>query len=188
MSGKVFISCGQATPEERDIAAEIHSWFRERGFAPYVAIQTQSIQDVNSGIINELRTSDYYVFIDFRREQLCSEREETWRGSLFTNQELAIAYILGFNNVIFLQEEGIKLEGLLRYMGSNASRFANKRDVPELVASKDRKTLNPLDIVAVLTKVVQEQQKSLKEHQKMLQQQQETISQLKKKIADLEKK
>jgi len=30
-------------------------------------------------------------------------------------------------------------------------------DVPDLVASKDRKGLSPMDIVAVLTKVVQEQ-------------------------------
>jgi hypothetical protein len=29
-------------------------------------------------------------------------------------------------------------------------------DVPELVAMKDRKSLSPMDIVAVLTKVVQE--------------------------------
>jgi hypothetical protein len=47
-------------------------------------------------------------------------------------------------------------------------------DVPELVATNDRKALSPMDIVAVLTKVVQEQQKS--------------ISELKKKIAELEKK
>jgi hypothetical protein len=32
-------------------------------------------------------------------------------------------------------------------------------DVPDLVASKDRKGLSPMDIVAVLTKVVQRQQK-----------------------------
>jgi len=31
-------------------------------------------------------------------------------------------------------------------------------DVPELVANKDRNGLSPMDIVAVLTKVVQEQQ------------------------------
>ncbi len=36
-------------------------------------------------------------------------------------------------------------------------------DVPELVAMKDRKGLNPMDIVAMLTKVVQEQQKALLE-------------------------
>jgi hypothetical protein len=32
-------------------------------------------------------------------------------------------------------------------------------DVPELVATKDRKSLSPMDIVGVLTKVVQEQNK-----------------------------
>jgi hypothetical protein len=35
--------------------------------------------------------------------------------------------------------------------------------VPELVATKDRKGLAPMDIVAVLTKVVQEQQKTIEE-------------------------
>jgi len=34
-------------------------------------------------------------------------------------------------------------------------------DVPDLVATKDRKSLSPMDIVAVLTKVVQEQQKTI---------------------------
>jgi hypothetical protein len=36
-------------------------------------------------------------------------------------------------------------------------------EVPDLIATKDRKGLSPMDIVAVLTKVVQEQQDSLKE-------------------------
>jgi hypothetical protein len=47
-------------------------------------------------------------------------------------------------------------------------------DVPELVATKDRKGMIPMDVVAVLTKVVQEQQ--------------ETISELKQEIAELKKK
>lgn len=34
-------------------------------------------------------------------------------------------------------------------------------DVPEVVASKDRKGLSPMDIVAVLTKVVQAQQRKI---------------------------
>lgn len=36
-------------------------------------------------------------------------------------------------------------------------------DVPDLVATQDRTSLSPMDIVAVLTKVVQEQQKTIKE-------------------------
>jgi hypothetical protein len=47
-------------------------------------------------------------------------------------------------------------------------------DVPELVAAKDKKGMSPMDLVAVLTKVVQEQQK--------------TIAQLQERIAKLEKK
>ncbi|MCK4764482.1 MAG: tail fiber domain-containing protein [Candidatus Aminicenantes bacterium] len=47
-------------------------------------------------------------------------------------------------------------------------------DVPELVSSKDRKGMAPMDVVAVLTKVVQEQQK--------------TIDELKKEVSELKKK
>lgn len=36
-------------------------------------------------------------------------------------------------------------------------------DVPELIASKDRKGLSPMDVVAVLTKVIQEQSKVITE-------------------------
>ncbi len=54
-------------------------------------------------------------------------------------------------------------------------------DAPELVATKDKKGMSPMDVVAVLTKIVQEQQKSIQE-------QQESISQLKAKIAELGKK
>lgn len=41
-------------------------------------------------------------------------------------------------------------------------------DVPELVATKDRKGLSSLDVTAVLTKVVQEQQKLIDSQQKAL--------------------
>jgi hypothetical protein len=61
-------------------------------------------------------------------------------------------------------------------------------DVPELVAKTDRKGLAPMDIVAVLTKVLQEQQKLNREQQKLNQQQQQTIVDLKKRVAELEKK
>jgi hypothetical protein len=41
-------------------------------------------------------------------------------------------------------------------------------EVPDLLATKDRKGLSPMDIVAVLTKVVQEQQKTIQEQQKTI--------------------
>jgi hypothetical protein len=60
-------------------------------------------------------------------------------------------------------------------------------DVPQLVAMKGRKTLGTVDIVSVLTKVVQKQQKSLKEQQNSIEEQKKIIFDLNKRIADLEK-
>jgi len=124
MPGKVFISCGQASSEERDAAADLRNWFRDQGFIPYVAIQAQSIQDVNKAIISELKNSDYYIFIDFPREHLQGDPNGARRGSLFTHQEMAIAYILGFERVLFLKHKDVKLEGLLQYTASNAIIFS----------------------------------------------------------------
>jgi hypothetical protein len=77
--------------------------------------------------------------------------------------------------------------------GLNPVRFVYKRDmsekhvgfiaedVPDLVASKGRNGISPMDIVAVLTKVVQEQQS-------MVQKQQEVINTLTEKLTQLETK
>lgn len=54
-------------------------------------------------------------------------------------------------------------------------------DVPELVAVKDRKGMVTMDVVAVLTKVLQEQQKSLEKQEK-------TIEELKAQIARMQTK
>lgn len=141
MPGRVFISCGQATSEERKVAGSVGGWFSRKGFRPYVAIQAQSLADVNSGIIGELKRSDFYVFIDFRREKLPTKRarparrrSQVFRGSLFTNQELALAQSLQFEKVIFLQQEGVQREGFLQYMTSNAEPFAVAGEVSRLVA------------------------------------------------------
>jgi hypothetical protein len=134
MGARVFISCGQRDGE-REVAQAVAQWFASRGFRPYVALEAQSIQDVNSGIIGELRRADYYVFVDFRRERLVGAvADEPFRGSLFSHQELAIAYAMGFDHAIFFRESGVKLEGVCAYLASNATRFENRSDVPQLVA------------------------------------------------------
>jgi hypothetical protein len=54
-------------------------------------------------------------------------------------------------------------------------------DAPELVATKDRKGMSSMDVVAVLTKVLQEQQK-------VVQEQRVTISELSRRLALVEKR
>lgn len=94
---KVFVSCGQESEHERGAAAAIKTSLEAAGFTVYVAINAQSIEDVNSGIIRSLKRADYYIFIDFRRDSV----DGGFRGSLFTNQELAIAMLLSFERVLF---------------------------------------------------------------------------------------
>ena len=52
-------------------------------------------------------------------------------------------------------------------------------DVPELVATQDRKGLSPMDIVAVLTKVIQEQKSAISELSKKVDTMQQEIGRLK---------
>ncbi len=133
MPGRIFISCGQATQSERKVAYDISKWLDSVGYDPYIAIETQSIQDVNSGIIGNLKSADYYIFIDFRREKICNCPQKEYRGSLFTNQELAIAYFLGFDRALFIQQSKIRLEGIAKYILGNAKRFDDIDEVIEIV-------------------------------------------------------
>ncbi|HLP44762.1 MAG TPA: tail fiber domain-containing protein, partial [Candidatus Kapabacteria bacterium] len=60
-------------------------------------------------------------------------------------------------------------------------------DVPDLVATTDRKGLSPMDITAVLTKVVQELKLENQKQQDLIQEQQKIISDLQERMAKLEK-
>ena len=51
-------------------------------------------------------------------------------------------------------------------------------DVPELVATRDRKGMSPMDVVAVLTKVVQEQQSVAQEQQSVIEKLTERLNEL----------
>jgi hypothetical protein len=58
-------------------------------------------------------------------------------------------------------------------------------DVPELVATKDRKGMSPMDVVAVLTKVVKEQQEAIKGQQQINDRQQQANQELMRELLDL---
>lgn len=61
-------------------------------------------------------------------------------------------------------------------------------DVPDLVATADRKGLSPMDITAVLTRVVQEQQEMIREQQQINREYKNIIADLLKRIVKLEKR
>ena len=120
MASKVFISCGQHSPREVAIASRIAQLLGHRGFEPYVAKEVQNVFEINSGIIGQLKDSDCYLLVNFRREKIDASSH---RGSLFSNQEFAIAYALGFDRIIVVNEKGVKSEGMLGYIGCNTKAF-----------------------------------------------------------------
>jgi len=123
MCAKVFISCGQREDEndtyEVDVAGAVDELLREKlHYDTYLACSIQDLTGLDAAIRRGLETSDYFLFIDFCREDL--EGKSLCRGSLFSHQELALAYYLGFgDNLIYLQDQFksmIDREGLLRVL------------------------------------------------------------------------
>ncbi len=82
-----------------------------------------------------------------------------------------------------LQPVGYRYKSELdeRYVGFIAE------DVPELVATKDRKGLAPMDIAAVLTKVVQDQEQLLDEERKLNAEQRQELNKQQQLIAQQQK-
>jgi trimeric autotransporter adhesin len=87
--------------------------------------------------------------------------------------EAAVKILAGLNPVTFKYKAGEDE----RHVGFIAE------DVPELVATKDRKGMSPMDVVAVLTKVVKEQQQIMKEQQGAIKGQQQVNQELMKKLS-----
>ena len=85
---RVFISCGQQNNREKKIGFEVERFFKDKGFETYFAERVHSPEALTEHIFKFLRKSEYFVFIDFRRNKI--SREE-YRGSLFVNQEIAIS-------------------------------------------------------------------------------------------------
>jgi hypothetical protein len=129
MRSKVFVSCGQR-PDERDVAHALVELLEQRGFHVYLAVNAQTILEINARIIAELKNSDCYLFVNSCRERI----GDKYRGSLFSHQELAIAYALGFDRVLVVNQRGVLTEGMLRYIGINTEEFAAVGDCCAVVA------------------------------------------------------
>jgi len=128
MAGKVFISCGQRPPREKNIAEKVGKLIKDKfGLDYYLAFKIQGLEDIMK-ITEELCSCDYYLFIDFMRKD-----KNDLPCSLFTHQELALAHHLRFQEVIAFQEKGAPLEGFLRYIQANPEKFKNEKELLEKI-------------------------------------------------------
>ena len=130
---------GQKDDEEKTIAGNIERELVSLGFEPYVAIHKQNTESVIKNILNSLKDAEYYLFIDFKREQiipLSSNDSIYCRGSLFSNQELAIATYLG-KPIIAFQEGGVKpRDGILGSIQANVITFDNRNNLVNYVLKR----------------------------------------------------
>ena len=136
---RVFISCGQSKGSgEEHVAHEIYERLSAEGYAPYVAVEEQTLTGLTENIFRRLRESEYFVFVDFKRERLADSAQH--RGSLFSHQELAIAAFMNIEGVIAFQENGLKTDdGMLRFLQGNAVPFTDRNTLASVVADFVRK-------------------------------------------------
>jgi hypothetical protein len=103
----------------------------ELQFDAYVARTDQRLRSVPESIFEQLRNTEYFLFIDFSREKIHNE----YRGSLFSHQELAIAAFLEIDNdVLVFQEKGImERDGMIGAFQANAIPFQKRCDLVEII-------------------------------------------------------
>lgn len=150
---RVFISCGQKYPKEITIGKSVEEYFAGRNFSTYFAAREHSSEALTGSIFRALRNSEYFVFIDFKRDEIGEKNKKSeplYRGSLFVNQEIAIATFLGLIGVGFF-EKSVKREGILNYHIYNAEYFEDGTEIikklDELTKGWDPNSVNELDIL-----------------------------------------
>ena len=118
------------------------------GFDPYIAVTEQSLKGVKENIFTRLSESEYLIFVDFKRDRLSRLEDGVardtgkHRGSLFSNQELAIATYLDIECIAF-QEQGVReLDGILGFIQANCMEFSDRPSLADVVADKVREKLN----------------------------------------------
>jgi hypothetical protein len=122
---RVFLSCGQRTQREKRIGLEVDRFFRDRGFETYFAEKVHSPEALTEHIFEFLRNSEYFVFIDFKREMIS---QDDYRGSLFVNQEIGISTFLKIPGLGFF-ERGVRREGILAFQIYNAFAFDDGTEI-----------------------------------------------------------
>ena len=81
-SARIFISCGQKFDDEIRIASQISSRLRTLGFDVYVMKENQTLKGIKENIFPKLEEAEYFIFIDFKRENLMMVNE---RFLIFTS-------------------------------------------------------------------------------------------------------
>lgn len=101
----VFISCGQRDAREKKIGNKLVKYFDERKFDTYYAENIHNSKPLLQSILNSLKDADYLVIYN-------PARSTSTAGSLFVQQELAVAAANNIETLYFFEKGVDKQEGM----------------------------------------------------------------------------
>lgn len=133
---RIFISCGQQEGE-KEYGLKVADYFRRRGFDPYFAQKVQTPEALTQNIFQSLQKSEYFVCINF-------ERERTNTGSLFIQQEFAIAAYLELPMLAFHKGK-IDLDGIGKYLILKSIEVSSYKEIINNL-KKSTKTWDPKSV------------------------------------------
>jgi hypothetical protein len=144
---RLFLSCGQNSFfNEPEWAKQIETKLTEDlGLDVFYAVEEQNPRSLTENIFEGLREADYYLFIDFKREEIVQPKSRSksssaknkaaklFRGSLFSHQEFAIACFQGLEILPF-REAGVEpLTGVMGAVMANAIPFHDRAELASKV-------------------------------------------------------
>lgn len=145
LQARMFISCGQQKgTDEVEIAHKIVEKLEKMGFEPYIAVEERTLKGVKENIFRQLSESEYFIFIDFKRERLFEPKNGSFedagkhRGSPFSHQELALAAFLDIEALSFREKDVKEDDGILKFIQANCIEFTDRHLLPDVVAEKVR--------------------------------------------------
>lgn len=145
---RVFISCGQREgTEEYKIAEDIVKKLEhvDMGFDAYFAGNESTLKGVKEMTLRRLSESEYFIFIDFKRERLYKQNngkfEDTrkHRGSLFSHQELAIATLFDIEFLLFREKDVIEYDGISKFIHAYSIEFPDRKTLSKDIIEEVKK-------------------------------------------------
>lgn len=131
----IFISCGQFTDEEKQLGNDVEAFIREKTqFEPYFAEQQNTLDGFTTNILSNLNRAAGFVGIMHHRGDIDTPSGRIIRGSVWVEQELAIAAFLQqvmgrrMQVALYLQR-GIAREGIRQQLRLKPVEFDAGSDV-----------------------------------------------------------
>lgn len=103
---RVFISCGQRNATEKGFGDYLFQYFTKKGFDPYFAEEIHNSKPLLLSVLDSLKSSEYFISFNPLR------RDTKDIGSLFVQQEMAVAAAIGLPMLYFYQAGVNKLHGM----------------------------------------------------------------------------